>query len=152
VWWVGTTHSLTLHRRNNLVLDLLLLDRLAEARQLLDQNWTTASERLANLTPRILILAYISARLESQPGDLFLGQVKTLLTGSELPIAPGIAVPWDLGYFIDLLRFRLPDGAAEFLTAILAALNDRANVPALEAFSDWRDQPPLSLDAPGPTE
>ena len=38
----------------------------------------------------------------------------------------------------------------EFLTALVAALNDRANLPDLDRFSEWRDQPPVPLDAPWP--
>jgi hypothetical protein len=34
------------------------------------------------------------ALLESQPDTPFLGQLKTLLTGPELPVASDVAVPW----------------------------------------------------------
>ena len=39
---------------------------------------------------------------------------------------------------------------AEFLTALVAALNDRAKLPDLDRFPEWRDQPPVPLDAPSP--
>ena len=39
---------------------------------------------------------------------------------------------------------------AEFLTALVAALNDRAKLPDLDRFPEWRDQPSIPLDAPWP--
>ena len=39
---------------------------------------------------------------------------------------------------------------AEFRTALVAALNDRAKLPDLDRFPEWRDQPSIPLDAPWP--
>ena len=36
----------------------------------------------------------------------------------------------------------------EFLTALVVALNDRAKLPDLDRFPEWRNQPPVPLDAP----
>jgi hypothetical protein len=41
---------------------------------------------------------------------------------------------------------------AEFLTALVAALNDRTKLSALNSFSEWLNQPPVSLDIPWPSE
>ena len=84
------------------------------------------------------------------PNTPFLGQFKTLLTGPELPVASDVAVPWDIAYFIEYLRPKLPPGNAEFLTALATALNDRTNLPDLDRFPEWRDQPPVPLDRPWP--
>jgi len=81
---------------------------------------------------------------------LFLGQLKTLLTGPELPVAGDVAVPWDIAYFIGHLRPKLPPGSADFLTALVAALNDRAKLPDLGRFAEWKNQPPDPLDTPWP--
>ena len=113
----------------------------------------------ANTTPRIAFLRHLIALLESQPDTPFLGQLKTLLTGPELPVASDVAVPWDIAYFIEFLKPKLGEHhldkldalrPAEFLTALVAALNDRAKLPDLDRFPDWHDQPPLPLDAPWP--
>lgn len=149
---LGETNLLTVHRRNNLVLDLGLLGRLAEAREQLRDNWEIKSEAFANITQRIGFLAYIIALIESRPNTPFLGQLKGFLTGPELPIADGVAVPWDIAYILVHLGSRLPEGSAEFLTALIAALNDRANVPALDRFAEWRNQSPIPLDVPWPSE
>ena len=104
----------------------------------------------ANTTPRLAFLRHLIALLESQPDTPFLGQLKTLLTGPELPVASDVAVPWDIAYFLDFPNPKLGAPNAEFLTALVAALNDRAKLPDLDRFPEWRAQPPIPLDAPWP--
>ncbi len=145
---LGGTHPLTLHRRNNLVLDVILLGRLAEARELLRESWQTRAEAFANTTPRVAFLGYIVALLEARLDTPFLGQLKTLLIGPELPVAAEVAVPWDIAYFID--RLSVASGSAGFLRALVAAMNDRIGVAALDGFPEWRDQEPITLDAAWP--
>ena len=172
---LGDIHPLAIHRRNNLVLTLILLGKLKESRQILAANWRLNAPPHANTTPRLAFLRHLIALLESQPGpgapstrsascdeqDLkraervlgappFLGQLKTLLTGPELPVASDVAVPWDVAYFIAHLNAQFGAPNAEFLTALVAALNDRAKLPGLDRFPEWRDQPPVARDAPWP--
>lgn len=87
---------------------------------------------------------------ESQPDTPFLGQLKTLLTGPELPVAGDVAVPWDIAYFIELLKPKLGEHNAEFLTTLVAALNDRTQRSALGQFPEWRGQSTVPLDTPWP--
>jgi len=147
---LGANHPLTHHRRNNQVLTLILLDKLAEARELLRQNWQPAGQRFANTIPRVAFLAYVITRLEASPGSLFLGQLKTLFTGSELPISSDIPVPWDIADFIGQLRSRLPEDSADFLRSLLAAVNDRSKLPDLDRFPEWRNQWAIPLDTAWP--
>jgi len=129
-----------------------MLGKLAEARGLLLDDWQTKAEFFASTTPRVAFLRHLIALLKSQTNTPFLGQLKTLLAGPELPVAADVAVPWDMGYFIEYLSPKLPPGSAEFLAALVAAQNDRAKLPDLDRFPEWRDQPPLPLDAPWPAE
>ena len=115
---LGETHNLTIHRRNNLVLTLIMLGKLEEARQILAANWRLNAPPHANITPRIAFLRHLIALLESQPDTPFLGQLKTLLTGPELPVASDVAVPWDIAYFIEFLKPKLGEHHAELLTAL----------------------------------
>ena len=149
---LGDTHPLAIHRANNLVLTLLMLSKLDEAREILATNWRLNAPPHANTTPCIAFLRHIIALLESKTTMPFLGQLKTLLTGPEHPAARDVAVPWDIAYFIEYLRPKLRSGSAEFLSALVAALNDRAKLPDLDRFPEWRDQPPLPLDPPWPAE
>jgi hypothetical protein len=148
----GAAHPCTIHRRSNLVLDLIFLGKLTEARDLLRESWQSDAERYANTTPRFALQAYLIALLEAHPDTPFLGQLKTLLTGPELPVTGEVALPVEIGYFFEAMREKLPQGSVEFLTALLNATNDSAKVAALDQFAAWRDQPPIPLDAPWPTD
>lgn len=132
------------------MLTLILLGKLEEARQILAANWRLNAPPHANTKPRIAFLRHLIALLESQPDTPFLGQLKTFLAGLELPVATGVAVPWDIAYFIEFLKPKLGGHHAEFLTVLVAALNDRANLPDLERSDEWKNQPPVPLDAPWP--
>lgn len=147
---LGETNPLTIHRRNNLVLTLILLGKLAEARQILAASWRLIAPPRANTTPRIALLRCFIAALELQPGTLCLGQLKTLLTGPKLPVAEDVSVPWDIAYFIEHLKPNLGEHNAEFLTALVAALNDPAKLPDLDRFPEWNNQLPIPLDVPWP--
>lgn len=65
-------------------------------------------------------------------------------------MASDVAVPWDIAYFIEFLKPKLGEHSAEFLTALIAALNDRTKSSALDSFPEWRNQPPVQLDAQWP--
>lgn len=65
-------------------------------------------------------------------------------------MASDVAVPWDIAYFIEHLRPKLPSGSADFLTALVAALNDPTKLAYLDRFPEWRDQTSIPLDARWP--
>ena len=145
---------------------------------ILAANWRLNVPPHANTTPRIAFLRHLIALLESQPDTPFLGQFKFLLAGpetrrtdvapvsiqtnsetagtdcptttTELPVASDVAVPWDIAYFIEFLKPKLGEHRAEFLTALVAALNDRTKISELEQFPEWKKQPTISLDFPWP--
>ena len=147
---LGDIHPLAIHRRNNLALTLIMLGKLEEARQILAANWRLNAPPHANTTPRLAFLRHLIALLESQPDTPFLGQLKTLLTGPELPVASDVAVPWDIAYFIAHLNAQLGAPNAEFLTALVAAMNDSTEISELEKFPEWRNQPSIPLNVPWP--
>jgi hypothetical protein len=107
----GIDHPLTVHRRNNLSLTLLMLDRVDEARFLLAESWHASLPSYANLTSSIPYLALLADRLGGDPAADPTGYLKTLLCGPELPRAPDVAHPWDVAYLLDYLRPKLPHGA-----------------------------------------
>jgi len=148
---LGKTDPLSIHRRNSLVLTLIMLGKLEEPGQILAANWRLDAPPHTNITPRIAFLRHVIALLESQPKTPFLGQVKTLLTGPELPVAKDIAVPWDMGYFIEELRPKLGTETADFLAA-LVTVNDRAKLADLDRFDVWRNAAAIPLEVSWPDD
>ena len=135
-----------LDRPNNSVYSHIVLGEFDKARLILNANWRHCFPVHNNASPRIAFLHHLIARLELKPERHFLGQLKTLLTGPELTAADGISVPWNIAYFIESLKPKLGEHNPEFLHALVAAINDRAKLPVLDQFPEWRNTPPQSLD------
>jgi tetratricopeptide (TPR) repeat protein len=142
---LGEDAPLTIHRRNNLVLSLIMLGRLEEARAGLESNLKAKAPLQANTTPRIWFLEFLVDLLESRPTQQPLGRLKTFMLGEPTPNHPKITVPWDVGYFLEAIKAKVPADAFAFLVALVAALNDRANVAKLDEFPAWREVAPEPL-------
>ena len=147
---LGEANPLTVHRRNNLALTLLMTGETSEARRLLAGNWTWPAPECANTTPGIAFLGLLADLLDGGDGAGMIGRLKTLLLGPKLPLATGVAYPWDVGYLLDYLAPRLPDGQHAFLTALLAAINAPEQAADLHRFPAWRDGEAVPRDAPLP--
>ena len=65
-------------------------------------------------------------------------------------MASDVAVPWGIAYFIEYLGPKLLKDAADFLTALEEALNDRGKVADLERLVTWRNTLPAPLDQAWP--
>jgi hypothetical protein len=52
---------------------------------------------------------------------------------------------WDIAYFIEYLKPKLPVETIEFLTALVDAMNDRAKRPEMEKFQIWREATPQTI-------
>ena len=74
------------------------------------------------------------------------------------PSTPAPNFPWQLtwpsraksAYCIGHRKAEFAMLNVEFLTALVAAMNDRAKLSELEKFPKWRNQPPVPLDTPWP--
>ena len=147
----GEFHPLAIHRRNNLVLTLILLNKLDEARDILSQNAQAKATSHENLTPRIFLLQWIVGLLDGRTTDIvaFHGCLKAHVVHEAFPVFNDIAVAWDIDYFIDALESKLGARNADLLRRIVAVLNARCMVPpsaelpnmlsALDAFPAWRE-------------
>ena len=78
------------------------------------------------------------------------GQLRTLLRHPELPCHGGIARQWQAEDILQHLRDKLPSAQSDFLTALVTAMNDDTQLPGIDRFALWRDQPPVPLEAPWP--
>jgi hypothetical protein len=141
---LGESHPLTIHRRNNLVLSLLMIGRLDVARECLDVNWQTESPPFANTKPRVCFLQVVLALLEGKPPGLPLARLKRLLGGEALPEFSGVTVPWDVDYFLKALRSRLPANSIDFVNALAGAIRNSLEesgdqIKMLDRFPLWRE-------------
>jgi tetratricopeptide (TPR) repeat protein len=139
-----------LFRRGNLALTLLMTGETGEARRLLSDNWAWPAPDCANTTPGIAFLGLLADLLDGRNGAGAIGRLKTLLLGPKLPMAAGVAYPWDGGYLLDYLAPRLPDGHYDFLTVLLAAINDPEQAGDLDRLPIWREAEAVPRDTPWP--
>jgi tetratricopeptide (TPR) repeat protein len=142
----GEAHPKIPHRLNNICTALIMQGKLDEAKELLARAWQLKCGRHDLTSARLLFVRLTVAMLESQPETLFLGQLKTLLAQESLPDHADVVKVWDIAYFIDHLSAELGGHHAAFLRALAASLNDRAKLPELDRFPQWRDAPPQSLE------
>ena len=84
--------------------------------------------------------------VDDGPTEKFVGQLKTLLALESLPDYADVVKVWDIAYFIEHLRPKLPPDSANFLAALAAVLNDRTKLPELEKFPVWHEVKTLPLD------
>jgi tetratricopeptide (TPR) repeat protein len=144
----GKSHPLVIHRSNNLVLTLVLLGKLEQAREVLAGNELSKFKPYENLTPRITFLRYVMELLSASGCELaadLLGRLKFHFARDPLPVFTNIDPYWDIGYFIDALQPKLKSLSVDLLRALLAVLNARArssaDVPlaALDEFPAWQN-------------
>jgi len=137
--------------RLNLCTVIILRGKLAEAKWLLSHAWQLKCACHDLTSTRVLFVRLAIALRESQPAEVFVGQLKTLLSLESLEDNAEVAKLWDIACFVESLSLTLPPGAGDFLTALASAMNDRTTRAGLDRFPEWRNQPPIPLDAPWPT-
>jgi hypothetical protein len=146
----GETSPKMPHRLNNLCTVLVMQDKLDDAKRLVERAWSLRSGQHDLTSARLIFVRLSIAMLESRPLTPFVGMLRTLLGWESLPDYADVVRVWDIGYFIERLRPRLPPGSAEFLTTLAAALNDHQELTKLEEIDLWNGHPAISLEAPWP--
>lgn len=134
------------HRRNNLAMVLLRAERWPEATVLNLTAWRLKGERHDLTSGRILFVRTALRLLGNKPDVLvYLGQLKTLFQQERLECFGDIAATWDIPDVLDMIRAALPRDDAGLLVDLAAVLNERAQLPRLEAHPRWREAEPLPL-------
>jgi tetratricopeptide (TPR) repeat protein len=121
-----------------------LLGELGPAEQALEAAWKTASLRQDRFAARTLFFRAALACLRSEPPQLFLGQLKTVL---ESGISPA---PSENVSVLRHLRERLAPEESALLAAVFQAINDRSALDTLRAMPRWREIPACPIDQPWP--
>jgi hypothetical protein len=97
-------------------------------------------------TARMLFVRVAISCRSAQPHAQQIAQLKTLLLNGELAAAGNVATRWRMEKPLDFLRGNLTTEPGEFLTALVAALNDGDALPDLDRFPAWSNQPLVPLD------
>ncbi len=120
-------------------------DHFAQAVKEKSAAWEHRGEAPSYIIPRILWLqlalldTYEYASREDS-AQVILGRLKTALSRK------GSHMEWTMDPVLAHLQPRLPAERYQLVAALVAALNDATNLPALEQFSAWRDAQPQPLE------
>jgi tetratricopeptide (TPR) repeat protein len=140
------------HRRNNLAIVCMLAGQLDEARHVNAEAWLLKAGQCDVTVGRILFTRTALCWSRNADASHYLGQLGTLLVQADLFCPGDIARRWDAADIVDALRSRLTPDKADFLVALVAALNEPNKVADLERFSIWNSTMPVPLEAPWPNE
>jgi hypothetical protein len=139
------------HRRSNLALVMLRAGKLTEARRLTGEAWRLKGGQHDLTSGRILVVRIALCLLRRHRDvDLYLGQLKTLLSAGPLACPGNITPTWDIADVIGMLRRDLANADAELLVQLVSVLDKRSPLKVLEVFPTWDAAPPLPLETPWP--
>ena len=117
----------------------LIQDRLAEAAVEIEAAWEHRAEAPSYIVPRILwmqlmLLYFTSGEAARTNGaQVILGRLKTALARD------AAHMKWAMDPVLAHLQPKLPAEQYQLLAVLVAALNEAANLLALEQFPAWRD-------------
>jgi hypothetical protein len=87
---------------------LVMQGKLDEAKVLFEQAWRLKSGQHDITSARLLFVRLTVALLESHNVEEFVGHLKTVAALIPLPDHADVTRIWDIGYFLDHLRPKLP--------------------------------------------
>ena len=138
------------HRWNNLGTLLLLRGRVGDARREVTHAWVLNATNYDITSARILTVRLTIAMVDNEPGDLFLGQLKTHLAIQPLPDFADVDRRWAMSRMLEMLRPRLDGEAVDLLRAIGEVINRERPLESLDGIPRWQSTPPVPLDEPWP--
>lgn len=142
------------HRRNNLAIVFLMAGQLDDAIRANGDAWelkSHVSEGGHDMTSaRVLFTRIVLHWLRGSDAAVSIGHLRTLLEQAELPCHGDINRQWQADDILQHLRDKLTSEQTDFLTSIVAAMNDHTRLPDPDRFPIWRDHPPVALDTPWP--
>ncbi len=123
----------------------LLTDDVESAWHCAEQGWKYRAEARSYVTCRVLwfrLAEELFGKPASQKRNLgeLLGKMKAALQAENAHMA------WTMQPVLDRLKPKLADPDHALLSVLDAALSDRARLPELDQFPEWRDAAPQPLD------
>jgi hypothetical protein len=121
---------------------LILTGRENEARAKVMSAWEHRSEGEPYIVPRVLFLKVLFSSLDGNIPLPILAAIKHFLKPENA------FCEWKIQPVLDYLKAqaRLPQSSFDFLTLLARALGDRKKLSSLEAFPEWVNLKPVSLD------
>lgn len=118
-------------------------DNREEAKIVLGQAWELRDSAPEYVRPRILYWIILLNFLDGRDNAVAIGKLKNILRADNSDAFHRYIV------FPVLERWKasLSEETHQFLTVLGSILGSSSNLPAIQAFRDWRDQAPVSLDA-----
>ena len=118
----------------------IITEQMTNARQHVRESWLHRAEGTAYIIPRILWFQLLFGLLDGTDPSPHLSYLKTALS------ADSAYMEWTMQPVLDHIKPSLSDHDYTLLAALVAALGDRANLPAMDQFSEWRDAKALPLE------
>ncbi len=118
----------------------VVTDYLVKAILHVELAWKDRVEAPRYVVARILWFQILLSLLDGSPPNPFVGKLKTTLKSSDA------FMNWDMVSVLNHVMPKLSEDDNAFLTALVAALSDKAHVAALDQFELWRNTSPQPLE------
>lgn len=141
----GDNHPKIAHRLNNLSVVFIRTGKLDEAKVCLERAWEIMNCKIDITGFRILFMRLCLSLLNDEPYDVYLGQIKTILSAQSLADSADVNQIWGIDDFIFYMSNKLPEDKALLLQTIFNVHNRKKNLTGLNELSLWREQNPESL-------
>ncbi len=137
------------HRRNNLAVVLMRAGKFGEATRFNATAWRLKAGR-HDLTSGRVLFVRVALRLLLGERDvaLYLGQLKTLLGHEPLECHGDISSTWEIPDVLAMLSRNLSPEITDFMSRLVAVLNEQTLLPTLDACDAWASAPAVPLEAP----
>jgi hypothetical protein len=138
-------HPKLAHRQNNLGTVLLMLGRVAEARQEVTLAWLAGGGRYDLTSARVLTIRLTIAMVAGEPIEIFLGQLKSHLAIQPLPDFADVSRSWQFAQPLEMVAPALDSDAFALLKSIGDVVNGDRPAQSLEEVPLWQNAMALPL-------
>ncbi len=121
---------------------LIALGRLAEAASMIVRAWSADSEPRGQVSAEVAFYAALMLVAQQRETEESLGRLKSILDQGY------VRGSWSFDTLLELFRDTIPAGDWDFYKTLSEAILDEEMVQALDAFPQWKDVKPISLDEP----
>ena len=118
----------------------IILNQAVTAIEYLDLAWKSRAEASIYVNARILWLKIALSFLTKSSIDNYISQLKTVLQKED------VFMEWTMQPVLDHIKPQITERQYAFLSALVAAMSNKANMEKLNDFAEWRDAKPEEID------